>query len=99
MSRIQGNTPKCKDCKYYEDGIGEGHAKIFANGWCICKHELARGINGRLLPIPLPRRAVAWNDCCRRWVDAETGKTRYEVLTGKRECESDPADQVTMEDV
>lgn len=85
---IPGNTPKCADCKYYTEEMLNPAAtkRQWPSGWCTCKHELARGINGHKLTKPLPYRQVYRNDSgCKSWIEKETGITRYEALTGIKE--------------
>lgn len=54
-------------------------------GYCTCKEYLRTGINGRIRENPPERVAVRWNNCCKHWVDAESGYTKFEVLTGYKE--------------
>lgn len=87
MSYIRGNTPKCFDCKFYTETVPDPEPKQpNMTGWCLCKRELAHGINGHRLRKPLKRRQVHRNyGACKSWIDPETGMTRYEALTGNKE--------------
>lgn len=77
----------CEKCLYYtEELLGAGKLKgTWRSGYCTCKYELARGINGRKLTKPLPYREVWRTWSCKSWIDRESGMTRYEALTGKKE--------------
>lgn len=83
MKHKMGNSPKCYECKYYtEEEDVRTHQTI---GYCICKEELRRGINGKVRSNPPERMRTDRNQCCRYWIDAESGHTRFEVLTGYKE--------------
>lgn len=86
----KGNSPFCEDCLYYAEQILGAPAikEPWRTGYCTCKHELARGANGHKLARPLPYRTVWRTESCRSWIDRESGKTRYEALTGKKEEEN-----------
>ena len=87
MSYIRGNTPKCFDCKYYTETVPDPEPKQpNMTGWCLCKYELARGINGHKLKKPPKRRQMCGRvSACKSWIDGATGMTRYEAVTGKKE--------------
>ena len=82
MKHRLGNSPKCYECKWYKE-VEDANAK--ADGYCCCKEHLRQGINGRIIEKPKEFAPVNWNQCCKHWVDAESGHTRFEVLTGYKE--------------
>ena len=83
MKHKMGNSPMCYECKYYtEEEDVRTHQTI---GYCICKEELRRGINGKVRSNPPERMRTDRNQCCRYWIDAESSHTRFEVLTGYKE--------------
>lgn len=79
MKHIMGNTPKCWECRHFQEM--EKSQKLYLDGWCY--EPKAQGVNGKMPKHPSERAAVHhnWNGC-RWWIDAESGHTRYEVLTG-----------------
>ena len=85
--RERGSTPFCANCLHYTEQILGAPAikEPWKTGYCTCKHELARGINGHKLAKPLPYRTVWRTGSCRSWIDRENSKTKFEALTGKKE--------------
>lgn len=83
MKHRMGNSPKCYECKFYatEEDV-RTHQEI---GYCICKEHLRQGINGKVRINPPERMRTDKNQCCRYWIDAESGHTKFEVLTGYKE--------------
>ena len=85
MKHIRGNTPKCWSCKYYTEEIAE-KLTTGNDGWCINKDYLRTGINGRKIKNPQPHtQKRKYDHACEYWIDAESGYTRFEVLTGYKE--------------
>lgn len=80
-------SPHCEKCLYYTEELLwlDKPKNPLHSGYCTCKYELARGINGRKREKPLPYRGVWRTETCRSWIDRESGMTRFEALTGKRE--------------
>lgn len=83
MKHRMGNSPMCYECRFYTEE--EEIRTKQTVGYCICKEHLRLGINGRIRENPKERERVRYNDCCKFWIDAESGHTRFEVLTGYRE--------------
>lgn len=83
MKHTMGNSPKCYECKFYIEEEDVRTKKT--TGYCNCKEYLRTGINGRVIEKPKDRAPVRWNNCCKHWIDAESGHTRFEVLTGYKE--------------
>lgn len=85
--RERGSTPFCANCLHYTEQVLGAPAikEPWKTGYCTCKYELARGINGRKLAKPLPYRTVWRGWSCHSWIGRESGMTRYEALTGKKE--------------
>lgn len=54
-------------------------------GYCTCKEHLRLGINGKIRQKPPERMRTERNQCCRFWIDEESGHTRFEILTGYKE--------------
>lgn len=86
MKHKRGYSPKCWSCKYYTEEI-EGEKLAYRNtGWCTCKEQLRRGINGHKIENPPKRKQTRdLDEACQDWIDAEAGYTKFEVLTGYRE--------------
>lgn len=83
MKHKMGNSPKCYECKFYtEEEDVRTHQQI---GYCSCKEHLRQGINGKVITNPPERKRTDSFLCCRYWVDAESGHTKFEVLTGYKE--------------
>ena len=83
MKHRIGNTPKCKDCRWYMEK--EGYDGCRLDGWCTNKKQCSLGINGKRREHPPEKEPVLWNHCCRLWEDAECGLTHFEVCTRKPE--------------
>lgn len=83
MKHTLGNSPKCHECKYYEEKEDVRTKKTI--GYCVCKEHLRLGVNGRAKSNPPEREQTASNDCCKFWIDAESGRTRFEAETGYKE--------------
>lgn len=83
MKHKLGNSPKCYECKYFEE-VDDKNLKN-DEGYCYCKEYLRTGINGRLIEKPKERAVMLRNWCCKHWIDAESGYTKFEVLTGYKE--------------
>lgn len=83
MKHKTGNSPKCYECKFciVEEDV-RTHQPIT---YCTCKEHLRQGINGKVIINPPERMQIDKNQCCRYWIDAESGHTRFEVLTGYKE--------------
>lgn len=83
MKHKKGNSPKCYECKYYTE---EEDARTKQTvGYCICEQHLRLGINGKVREKPPKREKVERNNSCKFWIDAESGYTIFEVLTGYKE--------------
>lgn len=79
MRHRLGNSPKCIECySYREKKPNDG---CLYDGWCVNKYNCSHGINGRKRERPLEREAVRWQWSCRRWEDADTRLTHFEVNT------------------
>lgn len=78
-----GNDPMCYECRFYTEEEAPRTKQII--GYCSCKEHLRLGINGKIRNKIPERERVERNDCCRFWVDAESGHTRFEILTGYKE--------------
>lgn len=86
MKHILGNTPQCWSCKYYEEGIEEKQKRSCWNaGWCTNEKALSKGINGRKRKNPPKREPVNSTSSCYDWIDADSGYTHFEVMTGYSE--------------
>ena len=83
MKHRLGNSPRCFECKYYEEAEDVRTKKVV--GYCTNKAHLRLGVNGKILEKPKERVVTERWNCCRFWVDAESGHTRFEVLTGYKE--------------
>lgn len=83
MKHIMGNSPMCRECRYYTEEEDVRTKKVA--GYCHCPEYLRHGINGRIIEKPKERAPVCRNDCCKYWIDAESGHTKFEVLTGYKE--------------
>lgn len=83
MKHRKGFSPMCSECKYYRERQ-ESEKLRYGDGWCI--NQRAQGING-YKPLNIKERVeVRTNDtACRLWIDAESGYTRFEVMTGYKE--------------
>lgn len=91
MKHTLGNSPKCIDCYWYrekQDGDNCRH-----DGWCVNPKALAVGVNGRKRSHPPEKEAVMWNVACKRWEDADTRLTHYEVMTRQPEPWKTPIEQ------
>lgn len=79
----KSSTPFCENCQYYTEQILGAPAikEPWKTGYCTCKYELARTVNGHKLAKPKPYRTVWRTWSCRSWIDRENGKTRFEALT------------------
>lgn len=83
MKHKMGNSPMCYECKFFEtEEDSRTHRPI---NYCICKEHLRQGVNGKILTNPPERMEVEWSNFCKYWIDAESGHTLYEVLTGYKE--------------
>lgn len=79
----KGNSPRCSECEFYQERQ-EGEKLRYPNtGWFTNKK--AQGINGRKPLKQLERIQTDGSTCCRLWIDAESGYTQFEVLTGYKE--------------
>lgn len=89
MKHIKGNNPQCWECKYYTetplDLFDSAKLPQGATGWCLNKKYLRVGVNGHIRKNPPKKAAVRWNNTCKYWIDAESGHTRFQVLTGHNE--------------
>jgi hypothetical protein len=85
---IIGNSPKCKACKYYSAKTAEEKNPL--DGWC----ELGAFINGKKIN---DRGRVSSGDCCRKWKEAKTGLTYYEVMTLRLEEWRTPIERMELE--
>lgn len=83
MRHKMGNSPKCYECRFYQEKTEGEKLRLSCDGWCTNKK--AQGINGHKPIKELDRIQVARNDCCGLWVDAESGHTKFEVMTGYME--------------
>lgn len=87
MKHRLGNSPMCWSCRFYTEEIDE-YEKLRGDnaGWCICREHLAIGINGRKRKNPPAHEQKPSNGtACKHWIDAESGFTIFEVLTGYKE--------------
>lgn len=83
MKNRKGNSPRCDECAFYQERQ-EGERLRYPNtGWCTNKK--AQGINGRKPLKQLERIQTDGCICCSLWVDAKSGYTHFEVLTGYKE--------------
>lgn len=73
----------CYECKFYTEEEDVKTKRVI--GCCTCKPYLRLGVNGRVKKNPPEREKVARNDCCKFWIDAESGYTLFEVETGYKE--------------
>lgn len=80
MKAIHGNTPKCRDCFYYDEAPGK---KEWYDGFCKNEYQCTHGINGKKLEKPREQYPVRGNDCCRQWEDAEDRISHFDFITGK----------------
>lgn len=83
MKHTMGNSPRCGECKFYIEDEDVRTKKMI--GYCTCKAHLRLGVNGKVKNNPPERKQTASNNCCKFWIDAESGHTRFEVMTGYRE--------------
>lgn len=83
MKHTMGNSPKCYECRFFEEVEDICTKKTV--GYCVCKEHLRLGINGKVKSNPPERMRTERNQCCKYWVDAESGHTHFEVLTGYKE--------------
>lgn len=83
MKHKMGNSPKCYECKFCIEEEDVRTKDVIS--CCISKDYLRTGINGRVINNPQERKIISRNGCCKHWVDAESGHTRFEVLTGYKE--------------
>lgn len=83
MKHKMGNSPKCYECKFYTEE--EDVRTKQTVGYCNCKRYLRLGVNGKVRENPPERKQVTGNNCCKFWIDAESGHTKFEVLTGYKE--------------
>lgn len=83
MKHTKGNSPKCYECGFYTEEEDIRTKKT--TGYCTCKNYLRLGINGKIINNPPDRKKTNWYNCCKFWEDAESGYTKFEVLTGYRE--------------
>lgn len=83
MRHKKGNCPKCNECEFYRERTEGEKLRDGNDGWCVNKK--AQGINGHKPVKTLERVQVSWNGCCHLWIDAESGHTKFEVLTGYKE--------------
>lgn len=84
MKHILGNTPKCGSCRYYTEERQETRPlERWMTGWCVNRWVLSHGINGHKLDRPLScRQARDLDQACNNYIEADTGYTLYEILTG-----------------
>lgn len=75
MRHRLGNSPKCKDCFFYQEKSPED-VNNQHDGWC----PKGLRINGKKVN---DRAKVDWNHFCDDWEDAEERLTYYEVVTLK----------------
>ncbi len=83
MKHKMGNLPKCSDCFWYSEK--EPHDGCRLDGWCSNEYQRTVGVNGHKREKPLERYEVARNHACRRWEDAESRLTHFEVMTRQPE--------------
>lgn len=87
MKHILGNSPQCWSCASYTEEIEENEKLTGYNtGWCINLESLRIGVNGHIITNPpkhMQERRTS--TACKYWIDAESGHTRFEVLTGYKE--------------
>lgn len=83
MKHRKGNSPMCHECKYLAEE--ENVRTRTVTEYCTCKEYLRSGINGKVINNPPERKQTERNNCCKFWKDAESGYTRFEVLTGYKE--------------
>lgn len=83
MKHIKGNSPKCYECGFYTEEEDVRTKK--KTGYCTCKNYLRLGVNGKVISNPPERKKTQWHSCCKFWEDAESGYTKFEILTGYRE--------------
>lgn len=83
MKHIMGNSVRCSECKFYIE-IENVRTKR-AIGYCVNKEHLRLGINGHVKNNPPEREQTERFHCCKFWIDAESGHTRFEIETGYKE--------------
>lgn len=83
MKHVMGNGPRCSECKFYIEDEDVRTKKMI--GYCTCKEHLRLGVNGKIKNNPPERKQIASNSCCKFWIDAESGHTCFEVMTGYKE--------------
>lgn len=78
-----GNSPRCSECKFYIEDKDMRTKQMM--GYCTCKQHLRLGVNGRIRNNPPERERTERYLCCKSWIDAESGHTHFEVMTGYKE--------------
>lgn len=86
MARKKGNFPKCIECKYYSEKQ-DGEA-CFGDGWCRCRQRNRIDCSGNKREPTPDRMPTTWNNCCKWWIDAETGENHFHAMTGMTEKEA-----------
>ena len=83
MKHKLGNSPKCYECKFFTEEEDVRTKRVI--GYCICREHLRLGVNGKIKRKPPEYMSTERNSCCKFWIDAESGYTKFEVLTGYKE--------------
>ena len=97
MRHRMGNSPKCCECRWYQERRPNDGCRY--DGWCYCKKQLSSGINGHKREHPPERESVVWNWDCKWWEDAEYPNiNHYEATTHKPDPNRSPMEQMIIAD-